>query len=272
MQAVQPNNRTRYPLRRDRSPLAVHHRSRSRFHHFFLWLGKLTFIAVVALSVSMTILWARRRPGLFGFHLPAIEAASTESDYTVEATPPIASPEIMNVAFWGITGSGVTIAWATNVPATTAVSYGTSSASLGQTTPVKTNLTNNHGVSLSGLSGGTTYYFVAQSGDANGNVGRSKVYTFRTTDTAPPKISGIAVAPGKNNQAKIEWTTSVPAISYVQFGLTSAYGKWSTTTELTSKPKPTMGWVPQGVVHFHLVSKDSVGNVAISPDYTFVEP
>jgi hypothetical protein len=194
---------------------------------------------------------------------------------TLSPTPPASTgtgPQIIDLAYWGITRSGITISWSTNTPSTTALLYGTLE-SLGERSPLQAPLTTNHGVILTGLAGGTTYHFVAQSTDANGNVGTSKRYTFTTLAAAiPPTISGIVVVPGNNNQAQISWTTSVPANSYVQYGLTTAYNMWSTRTALVTNPQPSMAWVPSGVIHYQLVSADANGNQTVSPDYTFVEP
>jgi hypothetical protein len=79
-----------------------------------------------------------------------------------------------------VNNSGVTIAWSTNVPANTQLAYGTTPA-LGQLTPVQSTLTSSHGVVLTGLSSGTTYYFVAQSTGNNGATGYSTTYSFTTT-------------------------------------------------------------------------------------------
>jgi hypothetical protein len=126
---------------------------------------------------------------------------------------------------------------------------------------------------LSGLNAGTTYYFVCQSTGANGATGSSTTYSFTTTGSSTlPVISGITVTPGSNNTAVISWTTSVPTYSYVQFGPTTAYNRYSSETSLTTNPSPAMGYVPSGLTHYQLVSVDANGNQVLSPDYTFTEP
>jgi hypothetical protein len=128
-------------------------------------------------------------------------------------------------------------------------------------------------VTLTGLKSSTTYYFVAQSTDANGNTGYSSTYSFTTsTGASGPSISAITVTPGSGNTAFVSWTTSTPTYSYVQFGPTTAYNQWSSTTSLTTNPTPAMGHVPSGVVHYQLVSTDIYGNQTFWPDQTFVEP
>ena len=198
-------------------------------------------------------------------------ATSGNSTFTTSAASGGSAPTLSYVAFWGVTGSGVTISWSTNVAATTAVLYGTTSA-LGQTTAVQTALVTSHGVTLTGLNPLTTYYFEAASTGSNGATGYSTVYSFTTISSGMPTISGITVVPGAGNTAQISWTTSVPTTSYVQFGSTTAYNHWSSLTSLTTTPNPAMGWVPSGTVHYQLVSTDANGNQTVSPDYTFQEP
>jgi hypothetical protein len=203
--------------------------------------------------------------------------AATSTNFTFATTAPVQAPvqangpQVSYVAYWGVTSSSVIISWSTNVPANTVIAYGTTNA-LGQMSPTQWALTSSHGVVLTGLASGTTYYFVAQSADNNGNIGYSTMYNFTTVSTALPIISGITAVPGNGNQAQLSWTTSVPTSSYVEFGLTTAYGHWSARTGMSTNPTPYLGWVPSGTVHCRLHSIDASGREAISPDYTFVEP
>jgi hypothetical protein len=200
--------------------------------------------------------------------------SAASANFTFAASPASPAPNAPNlgyVTFWGVTASGVTISWSSDAPATTQLAYGVTPA-LGQLTTLQTPLTTSHGVVLTGLNGRTTYYFVAQSTGANGVTGYSTTYSFTTQGASgPPAISEIVVTPG-NNQAQISWTTSVPTCSYVQYGQTTAYNRWSTQSSLTTNPQLSLGYVPSGVIHYQLVSTDSSGNQTVSPDYTFVEP
>ena len=197
--------------------------------------------------------------------------SSTQSAPTTSSSSG-SGPALLYLNSWGLNSSGISISWSTDNVATTAVSYGLSPA-LGQTSPVQSALTNNHGVTLTGLKSSTTYYFVAQSTDANGNTGYSATYSFTTsTGVSGPSISAITVNPGSGNTAFVSWTTSAPTNSYVQFGPTTAYNQWSSTTSLTTNPTPALGHVPSGVVHYQLVSTDIYGNQTFWPDQTFVEP
>jgi hypothetical protein len=202
----------------------------------------------------------------------AANSSSASTNYTFSTASNSAPPPVAGyVSFWNITSSGVTISWSTNEPATTAVAYGTTSA-LGKLSPVQTALVTSHGVTLTGLTAGTTYYFAAQSADSSGNTGYSTTYTF-TTLPGPPTILNFAVSAAKGNTATINWTTSVPTTSYVQYGSAAGvYGRYSSGTALTSTPQCILAYVPSGTVHYQLISTDAYGNQVVSPDMTFVEP
>ncbi len=198
--------------------------------------------------------------------------ASTSGNYTFTTASSSAPPPVISaVAFWGITSSGLTISWSTNVPANTSVAFGTTNQ-LGQTSPVQTALTNSHGATLAGLSPGTTYYFQAQSADVNGNTGYSTIYSF-TTIAGPPTISAVTATPAANGTATISWTTSAPTQSYVQYGTAAGvYGRYSALTSLTTTPQCKLSYVPSGTIHYQVVSTDANGNQVVSPDAVFNEP
>jgi hypothetical protein len=197
---------------------------------------------------------------------------TTSTNLTFTTTSNSAPPPVISyLSDWGITASEATITWSTNEPANTAVAYGTTNA-LGQLSPVQTVLATSHGVTLTGLAAGTTYYFVAQSADGSGNTGYSTTYSF-TTIQGPPTISGVTTHPGANNTATINWTTSTPTNSYVQYGTSAGnYGFYTAQTSLTTTPNCTLSYVPSGTIHYQLVSSDANGNITTSSDMTFIEP
>jgi len=201
----------------------------------------------------------------------AANTSSTSTNYTFTTSSNTAPPPVISyLSYWGISASEATVTWSTNEPANTAVAYGTTNA-LGQLSPVQTALSASHGVTLTSLVAGTTYYFEAQSADGSGNTGYSTMYTF-TTLPGPPAILGVTTNPASNNTATINWTTSVPTTSYVQYGLSTNYGYYSALTSLTSTPHCALSYVPSGSVHYQLVSTDANGNQVTSPDMTFLEP
>ena len=187
-------------------------------------------------------------------------------------TPTGPAATVSFVVAWGVTSTQATVTWSTDVPATTQLAFGTTTA-LGQLSPLQSTLATSHGVTLTGLAPGTTYYFVAQSVNATGVMGSSAASTFTTTGHSLPVISSIIVTPNANHTATISWTTSVPTNGYVQYGSAAgSYVGYSAQTVLTASPVCTFGYVPSGTVHFQLISTDAQGNQTVSPDATFIEP
>ena len=201
----------------------------------------------------------------------SVSTSSSSYSFTT-STPNATAPVISYVAYWGITSSGITISWSTNVPSNTSVAYGTTNA-LTSVTPVQTALSNSHGVTVTNLLPGKTYYFQAQSADVNGNTGYSTTYTFTTLAGGTPVISNLLVTPASGNTATISWTTSVPTYSYVQYGPSSGnYIRYSAQSSQTSSPIVSLGYVPSGTIYYQVVSTDANGDQAISPETTFIEP
>ncbi len=195
--------------------------------------------------------------------------ASPNATFTTASGGP--APNLQNVSFWGITGNAITIAWSSDQPSTTSIQYGTTTA-LGQTSPLQTTLAQSHGLTLSGLASGTTYYFVAQSTNASNSTGYSAMYSFKTLDTTPPVISNIQVTPANNHTAVVSWSVSKIATNQVEYGSNTFYGLWASATGQAQNALITLGWVPSGTIHYRLHSTDPAGNQTTSPDYTFTEP
>lgn len=99
----------------------------------------------------------------------------------VDNTP----PSIQNVSKSEITETSATIKWVTNEPATSQVNYG-KTETYGSTTPLNSNLTTTHSVTLTGLDNGTTYNFRVISKDGSGNSATSPTnQTFETPAAIP---------------------------------------------------------------------------------------
>jgi len=199
----------------------------------------------------------------------AQNGAATSGNFTFTTGASTApAPTILYLAYYGITGSGVIIGWSTDQNADTAVEYGTTPA-FGQVSPVQSDLTISHGVTLTGLTGGTTYYFRARSTNSSGSVGYSATMNFTTLGTAAPVLTNIMATPSSGNTAMVSWTVSEAATTQVEYGVDTNYGWWSPATTSNSTP---LGYVPSGTVHYRLHSTDSFGNQTITPDMTFTEP
>ncbi len=107
----------------------------------------------------------------------------------IDTTPPkITGIEVKNLTS-GSTASTATIEWQTDEPATSQVSYGTSST-YGTAQPAQTDTTllKDHSVPLSTLPLKTTIHFKVVSRDAAGNEASSADNTFLTPAAAGPSI------------------------------------------------------------------------------------
>jgi alpha-L-arabinofuranosidase len=216
-------------------------------------------------SVTLTGLTASTT---YNFEIVATTASgssTTSANYTW--------PDVGYVAFWGVNNSGVTISWSSDLSGNTMLAYGTSTA-LGQFAPVQTTLATSHGVVLTGLNSGTTYYFAAQSTAANGETAVSATYSFTTTGTASPApvISAVTASGITNSSATITWTTDQLSSSQVNYGTTNSYGSSSTlnTTLATSHSVTLTGLTAGTTYNFDVVSANSSGTSSVSTNYTFV--
>lgn len=93
-------------------------------------------------------------------------------------------------------------------------------------------------------------------------------------NAAPPIISNVAVSDLLTNNATVTWTTDIPADTQVEYGTTTAYG-FSTTlnTQLvTSHSQALTGLQGNQLYNYRVKSKDSLGNLVVSQNRTFMTP
>lgn len=189
----------------------------------------------------------------------------------------------------------MTVAWNTDVIADGFVVYDTASDfanSKEQGASAKSSAS--HSVVVSGLTGGTTYYYKVKSTRVNGGVTTdSNVYTcapaaaaatvcptcqavggglliIDKTDKAEPLVANIQVTNIKSDSAAISWTTDEDATSFVEYGQGAAYGK--TFGEWTSSKSHSVvlnNLISETEYHFRVLSSDGWGNLAKSEDKIF---
>ena len=153
------------------------------------------------------------------------------------------------------------ITWATDEPATSDVDYGTSAA-YGQTASTA-GLTQNHQVTLSGLTASVTYHYQVRSSDAIGNGPTTSAdATFDTAGGGAPVIlTGPTVQSVTGASATIVWTTDEPADSTVEYGPTLSYGSSvSSGAFVTSHQLVVSGLTPASDYYFRVLSSDACGN------------
>lgn len=108
----------------------------------------------------------------YNYTLKSTDATGTEitkeGDLTTLATADKTAPTISGVNVSNITESSAMVTWTTNESATSQVKY-EKTENISATTPLDTNLTKTHNVTLTKLDSGTTYNFTVISKDASGN-------------------------------------------------------------------------------------------------------
>ncbi|MBT7586624.1 MAG: PKD domain-containing protein [Gemmatimonadetes bacterium] len=131
-----------------------------------------------------------------------------------------------------------------------------------------------HGVWLEGLDPSTTYYYRVRSSDASGNASALRIGHFRTlsSDNQPPVIiNGPKVTLRTPFKARVEWKTSKPSTSRVNFGTNDNYGRFAASDDLVQDHQILLTHLDaQTLYHFQVVSTDVSGNTIESGDHTFV--
>ncbi len=206
--------------------------------------------------------------------------ASSDQTLSTSATPDTTAPVISSVATSSVTLTGVTITWSTNEVGSSIVEYGTTTSSYPNLAGSNTDSVTSHSVSLTGLSGNTTYYFRVRSADSAGNSAMDDHsgagYAFVTVaDTTGPVISSISTLVN-NTSSIITWTTNEAASSEVDYDLTTTtYSLTNSTSSLQTYHAITLtGLTKSTLYHFRLKSTDASGNATTDDNsgnsYTFI--
>ncbi len=178
-------------------------------------------------------------------------------------------PYITNVVVSVITATTATVTWTTSEAATTAVDYGlTAYFELG--TEYNASLVTSHSMTLTGLTGSTTYFIRARSADGNANESSSPTYSFTTLDGTGPVISGVEVIDITAYTAVVTWTTDEDANSLVSYGETESYGSSESDSEYVTTHSVLLSELTAETgYHYQILTIDELGNETYSDDYTF---
>lgn len=178
----------------------------------------------------------------------ALVNASNQNAWVLRmtATSGGSGPVISGATISSITTTSANTSWATNVPATSQVEYGTTT-SYGSLTTLDSTLVTSHSQTLTGLTSGTVYHYRLHSANSSGvqTVSGDAVFsTNSSTDTTPPTISITSPASGATVTGTITVTANASdnvGVASVQFQLdggnlgsvltTTPYRvSWNTTT------------------------------------------
>ena len=175
-----------------------------------------------------------------------------------------------------ITTTSVTITWTTDLLSDSQVEYGTSEL-FGSATPLNSALTTSHSVSISGLSANTNYIFRVKSKPAGASVAVvSTTYEFNTLAdpqplTQPANVSSVAAVSITTSAASVSWNTDAAATSYVEYGISSAYGQLRTlgSSLATSHTVALSNLTANTLYHYRVKSVTDAGDITYSDDHTF---
>jgi PKD repeat protein len=166
------------------------------------------------------------------------------------------------------------IQWATDEPSNSFVQFGKDENFQNAERLVVNELVFRHSVWLDNLDANTTYYYRVRSSDSAGNASALRRGSFRTlgSNDRPPVItSSPKVTLRTPFKALIEWRTSKPTTSRVNYGTSEDYGRFAASDELVQHHKVLLTPLEtQTLYHFQAVSVDASGNEVKSGDDTFV--
>jgi adhesin/invasin len=180
------------------------------------------------------------------------------------------APEISDISTRDLAATSIVILWTTDEPATSRVDYGLTD-SYGRSTSTGSGRAVSHSVTLMGLAAASTYHYRVYSEDASGNGAFSPDRSFSTPDIDAPLISEVAAGGITGVGATITWTTSEPATSQVDYGLTDQYGQSTELdTDLVISHSVSLTGLSAGkTYHYRVRSKDDSNHEGYSDDYTF---
>ena len=194
-------------------------------------------------------------------------------------TPPADTtpPAIADVSSISLEPHNATIIWTTDELATSQLEYGTT-PSYGSIVTIAASASLAHDATMLNLTPHTTYYYCIRATDLAGNTSSSCGHSVTTAaqavmiDTLPPTVSLETVSAITTSSASVMWATDELAQGYVEYGTTNAYGfETPLETDFTlSHTAAVSGLSANTTYHYRIHSRDSSGNVMVTPDNTFM--
>ncbi len=137
--------------------------------------------------------------------------------------PVYPTPVVSNVVIEDISHDSATLTWATDIEATSRVSYGTISGQLNKRSDEGTYRTD-HGIRLGEILPNTIYYYEVSGTSRDSAVAESVSGSFTTTsqpdDTGQPTvptITNVQVNDVTSSSVRITWSTDIDATSYLSY-------------------------------------------------------
>ncbi|MDP3544235.1 MAG: Ig-like domain-containing protein [Elusimicrobiota bacterium] len=119
-------------------------------------------------------------------------------------------------------------------------------------------------------SGDGMHALAAVARDGAGRAETSPIVRV-TSDNVPPAIDAVSASGVGADGAYIRWTTSEPADSRVEYGMTEEYGESTplSSSRVLERGVALTGLASEALYHYRVWSRDAAGLVAVSPDHVF---
>lgn len=120
------------------------------------------------------------------------------------------------------------------------------------------------------LAGDGRHALAAVARDSSGGAATSPIVLV-TVDNAPPVISEVSASAISADKAVIGWTTSEPADSQVEYGMTLEYGGSTplSSTRVLTRGAALSGLASEALYHYRVKSRDASGLLSVSEDFVF---
>ena len=188
-----------------------------------------------------------------------------------QTTPntPATALAILSVQASAATTSSVQMSWATNIPATSAVDYGTT-ASYGASTPVDPTMVTAHQMALTNLAAATTYHYRVRSaaGSATATSNDQTFSTASATNTTPPSVAITSPAAGATLSGNVNLTAAASdsvGVASLQFKVDGGNVGASLTAAPYAYTLNTTA-ISNGIHVISATATDTAGNSATSPN------
>lgn len=124
------------------------------------------------------------------------------------------------------------------------------------------------------LAGNGEHVLSARAWDASDNSATTDITVLVNNDLDAPTISNVNVDTLEATSATIVWDTSEPSSTQIEYGVTESYGSFTTLQSalVNAHSQQLSGLQMNTLYHYRVHSRDAVGNLAVSGDFTFTTP
>jgi hypothetical protein len=184
-------------------------------------------------------------------------------------------PTLSDAQVIGSTDSRLTIRWNTDEPASGVVYYRPSGSAEPAEQVTDADLLTEHVITITNLLASTEYELVLGSTDLVGNESSPTDVlgsTDATADVDAPMFDDVSVTVDAQ-QAVVRWTTDEPSDTWLDYGLSQAYGTVVSKADFTTSHELTLTNLSVATqYHFQFASADAAGNIAdsISAELAFI--